>query len=198
MTEAHIERICVYCGSSPGTQASYCEQASVLGRLLAQKNIALIYGGASIGVMGALADATLAAGGSVTGIMPRFLARKEIAHAGLTRLIVVDSMHQRKLQMTEHADAFIALPGGMGTLEELFEILTWAQLGLHHKPCGLLNVAGYFDHLMQFLNHARKERFIKRAHRELILVDDNSERLVHRLARYHAPPTEKWLDLEQT
>ena len=149
-----IKSICVYCGSSSGADPDFAKHAGVLGRLLADKDLCLIYGGARVGLMGAVANAALNAGGKVTGVMPDFLVRKEVAHQALTELKIVKSMHERKTIMAELADAFIALPGGLGTLEELFEVLTWAQLRLHSKPCGLLNTNSYFDHLITFLDHS--------------------------------------------
>lgn len=193
-----LNKICVYCGSSPGRRPVYIEQAQNLGRLFAQRKIELIYGGASVGVMGKLADAVLKNGGNVTGIIPENLVSKEVAHNGLTDLQVVESMHERKSLMAELSDGFIALPGGMGTVEELFEILTWGQLGLHRKPVGLLNENNYFDHLSAFLDHAVSEHFIKPDHREMLLIEKDPEALLTRFKGYESPVVEKWIDREDT
>ena len=165
-----MKRVCVFCGSSAGGRPSYREAAAQLGRSLAERRIGLVYGGASVGLMGILADAVLHAGGSVVGVIPQALAKQEVVHDGLTALRIVGSMHERKAVMADLSDGFIALPGGMGTLDELFEMVTWAQLGLHRKPCGLLDVEGYFAPLLAFLDHAVKERFVKETHRALLLV----------------------------
>jgi uncharacterized protein (TIGR00730 family) len=194
MTSVRISSICVYCGSSSGRQPAYVAAARDLARTLAARQIRLIYGGARVGLMGALADEVLAAGGSVTGVIPRALAGKEIAHDGLSELIVTESMHARKTIMAERADACIALPGGIGTLEELFEAWTWTQLGFHRKPCGLLNVARYFDALIQFADHAVAEGYMTLAHRHILLVDEDSNRLIDRLASCELPVVPKWLD----
>ena len=191
-----MKRLCVFCGSSPGANGAYREAAEGLGRLLAREGIGLIYGGASVGLMGAVADAALAAGGEVTGVIPRALEEKEIAHPGLTALHVVGSMHERKALMTELVDGFIALPGGMGTFDEFFEVVTWAQLGMHHKPCGLLNAAGYYDRLAAFLDHAVAERFVKGEHREMIIIETEPARLLERFRTYRPPAAKKWLDRE--
>jgi uncharacterized protein (TIGR00730 family) len=158
----------------------------------------LVYGGAKVGVMGAVADAALEAGGRVTGVIPRALSGKEIAHGGLSQLIVTESMHERKMIMAERSDACIALPGGIGTLEELFEAWSWTQLGFHKKPCGLLNTAGYFDALVQFLDHGVEERFMNQTHRDILLVDTDVERLLDRLEDYQAPSLPKWIPPEGT
>nr|MDQ3828277.1 TIGR00730 family Rossman fold protein [Candidatus Tectomicrobia bacterium] len=159
-----MKRLCVYCGSNPGSQPDYTEAARNLARVLVKRNIEVVYGGASVGIMGVLADAILAEGGHVIGIIPQALVDKEVAHRGLSDLRVVKSMHERKTLMAELSDGFIALPGGLGTLEELFEVLTWALLGLHQKPCGLLNIRDYYRSLIDFLDHAVAERFIKDVH----------------------------------
>lgn len=176
----NIQCICVYCGSSAGRQEAYGQQARHLGQLLAERSITLVYGGANVGLMRILADASLASGGSVIGVMPRHLVDKEKAHHGLTRLHVVDSMHERKALMAELADGFIALPGGAGTMDELFEVWTWGQLGLHGKPCGLLNVASYYDPLVAFLDHAVAEGFIRTCHRDMLVVAPTAEELLSR------------------
>jgi uncharacterized protein (TIGR00730 family) len=182
-----IFRLCVFCGTTPGTRPGFEAAAHQLGTLLAAEGVALVYGGGRIGLMGVLADAALAAGGAVIGVIPRALNTDERAHRGLTEMHVADSMHERKALMADLADGFVALPGGLGTFEEFLEIVTWAQLGFHHKPCGLLNVAGYFDKLIAFLDHAVTERFIEPAHRDLILVDADHRRLLERL-RLYVPP----------
>jgi uncharacterized protein (TIGR00730 family) len=189
-----ISSVCVYCGSSPGRQPAYLNAARALATALVGRGIRLVYGGARVGVMGALADAALAAGGNVTGVIPRALAGKEIAHDGLSELIVTESMHERKLLMAERSDACIALPGGIGTLEELFEAWTWTQLGFHRKPCGLLNVAAYYDALIQFVEHSVAEGYMKPVHRDILLVDVNPETLLDRLAAYEPPAIPKWLE----
>jgi hypothetical protein len=179
-----FKRICVFCGTNPGERPEYGAAARELGKLLADEGIELVYGGASVGIMGELADAAHEAGGHVTGIIPQQLMKKEAAHTGIPDLIVVASMHQRKSQMADLSDGFIALPGGIGTLEGYFEILTWGQLGIHRKPSGILNVAGYFDHLIEFLDHAVKEGFLAREHREMIVVESDARKLLQRLKRY--------------
>ena len=189
-----MRRICVYCGSSMGENPIYRESAQAVGTLLANRGLGLVYGGGNVGLMGVLADAALAAGGEVIGIIPGGLFSREVGHPGLTEMRVVGTMHERKALMADLADGFIALPGGMGTLDELFEILTWAQLGIHAKPCGLLNVAGYFDPLIALLDHMVAEKFLRPEHRALALVDDDAGRLLARFAEYEAPKVEKWLD----
>lgn len=189
-----MERICVFCGSNPGAEPAYAEAAVDLGRLLAGRGLTLIYGGGHVGLMGVLADAALAAGGRVTGVIPEALAAKELAHGGLTDLVVVSSMHERKALMSELSDAFIALPGGIGTLEEWFEVWTWSQLGFQPKPCGMLNVAGYYDHLLAFLDHMTAERFLSPPHRLMAIVENRADRLLDRLASYQPPRAEKWID----
>src|ERR1041384_3548938 len=166
-----LKRVCVFCGSNTGSGPAYVEAAESLGKLLAERKMGLVYGGGKVGLMGKIADAVLGAGGEVIGVIPQSLMRKEIAHAGLTELRVVDSMHQRKALMAELSDAFIALPGGFGTFEEFCEILTWTQLGLQRKPCGILNVAGYYDHLLKLFDHAVAERFLKPEHRGIVISD---------------------------
>jgi uncharacterized protein (TIGR00730 family) len=189
-----MERVCVFCGSSPGADPTYAEAAAELGRLLAGRGLTLVYGGGHVGLMGVLADAALAVGGRVTGVIPEALAAKELAHGGLTELLVVGSMHERKALMSELSDAFIALPGGIGTLEEWFEVWTWSQLGFQPKPCGMLNVAGYYDHLLAFLDHMTVERFLSPPHRSMAIVEDRADRLLDRLATYQPPRAEKWID----
>ena len=193
-----MQRICVYCGSSPGRSPRYREVARALGHELAGRGLGLVYGGASIGVMGAVADAVLERGGEVIGVIPRSMAVKEVAHDGLAELIVVGSMHERKAQMANLSDGFVALPGGWGTLEEIFEMLTWAQLGIHQKPCGLLNVSGYYDHLFAFLETAFSERFVRGPFRPMLNMEEDPVRLLDRLRDYRAPQVRKWLDAEET
>ncbi len=178
-----MRSVCVYCGSSSGRREVYRDAARDLGRALAARGWRLVYGGASIGLMGAIADSVLEAGGEAIGVIPESLMTDEVAHRGLTELCVTESMHERKTLMAELADAFLALPGGLGTLEELFEILTWAQLGFHDKPCGLLDVAGYFTELRGFLHHARSEQFLRREHADLLIVESDSDALLDRLAK---------------
>ena len=197
-TPRAMQRVCVFTGSSAGVRGEYRDAAHDLGRLLAQRGIGLVYGGARVGLMGAVADAALEAGGSVIGVIPEALVAKEIAHTGLTELRVVGSMHERKALMADLSDAFVALPGGWGTLEEFFEVLTWAQLGLHRKPCGLLNVAGYFDGLLTFADHAAGEGFVRREHREMMFVADTPDVLLDRMARHQPPAVEKWIDRVET
>ena len=191
-----MRRICVFCGSSPGARSEYLAAARALGTLLARRGIGLVYGGSSIGLMGAIADAALGAGGEVVGVIPRSLEARELEHRGLTQLHVVASMHERKKMMSDLADAFIAMPGGMGTLEELAETLTWSQLGLHPrpKPLGLLDVESFWAPLVAFFDHAVAERFIRAEHRQMVLVESSPERMVAALEAYHPPVVEKWID----
>jgi uncharacterized protein (TIGR00730 family) len=191
MADRQINRICVFCGTNPGSRLEYGAAARELGRLLAQERIELVYGGASVGIMGELADSVQEHGGHVTGIIPQQLMEKEAAHTGIPNLIVVASMHQRKSQMADMSDGFIALPGGIGTLEGFFEILTWGQLGIHAKPSGILNVAGYFDELSRFLDHAVQEGFLTEMHREAIMLESEPVRLLDRLRAYSPPEGEK-------
>jgi hypothetical protein len=194
-----MERICVFAGSGVGNRPAYREAATALGRLLGQRGVEIIYGGGNTGLMGELANAALATGGTVTGIIPAALRDRELAHTGLTRLEVVESMHARKARMAELADAFIALPGGVGTLEELFEVFTWAQLGIHHKPCGLLNTDGYYDALIRFLEEMVAEGFLRPDQRALLEMDPDPEGLLMALAACHpAPAGGTWLTPEQT
>lgn len=194
MTDSNsIQSICVYCGSSHGRQAIYTETAQALGELLAERGLRLIYGGAKVGLMGVVADAALSKGGEVIGVIPHSLVSHEVAHEGLSDLIITDSMHTRKMQMAELADAFIALPGGWGTLDELFEVLTWAQLGFHHKPCGLLNVAGYYEGLKQFFTHTVEEAFVRNSNYELLLIESEPSILLARLLEHTSSHTPKWI-----
>jgi hypothetical protein len=183
-----MRRVCVFAGSSAGAHSEYREAAHVLGHALAERGIGVVYGGACVGLMGAMADAALAANGEVIGVIPSALVAKEIAHDGLTDLRIVASMHERKALMADLSDAFVALPGGWGTLEEFFEVLTWGQLGLHHKPCGLLNARGYFDGLLSFLDLTVEHGFVRREYRSMIAVSDSPGALLDMLASYRPPP----------
>lgn len=189
-----LKRICVFAGSSSGLKPGYRTAADVLGRAIATRRIDVVYGGGRVGLMGILADAVLASGGHVTGVIPHALAAREVAHLGLSDLRVVGSMHERKALMADLADGFIALPGGWGTLDELFEILTWGQLGLHQKPCGLLNADGYFDRLLSFVDHSIDEGFVKREYRRMIAISESPDELIDALASYEPPLVEKWMD----
>jgi uncharacterized protein (TIGR00730 family) len=193
-----MKTICVYCGSSPGLLPDYRESARQLGFELAARGLGLVYGGASVGVMGAVADAVLERGGKVTGVIPHSLATREVSHAGLDELFVVASMHERKAKMAELSDGFIALPGGWGTIEEIFEMLTWAQLGFHEKPCGLLNVAAYYDSLFAFLESAIEQRFVKEEYRPMMMMDDSPGALLDRFSQYRAPKVKKWIGASET
>lgn len=189
-----LRSICVYCGSSEGRDPAYRLAAEALAAALLKRDIGLVYGGASLGLMGHLADAMLAHGGEVTGVIPERLIGAELAHGGLNRLEVTGSMHERKARMADLSDGFIALPGGLGTLEELIEIWTWGQLSFHRKPCGLLNIAGYYDDLLRFLDHATAEGFVRAVHRDMLIVENDPERLLERFTRYQAPAATRWVD----
>lgn len=191
-----MKRLAVFCGSSNGASAIYIEEAKALGKELAKRQIGLVYGGASVGVMGAVADAVLEAGGHVTGVMPSFLDEREITHRNLSELTIVESMHERKAKMAELADGFIALPGGPGTLEEFFEIFTWAQLGLHKKPCGLLNVNHYYNPLIALFNHMTDEKFLQKKYRSMALVDTKPEGLLDQFAAYQPPAVKTYIKNE--
>jgi uncharacterized protein (TIGR00730 family) len=194
-----VRRVCVFCGSSPGARPAYAETTAELARVLAAEGLGLVYGGARVGLMATLADATLAEGGEVTGVIPRALVDKEIAHTGLSDLRVVSSMHERKALMADLSDAFVALPGGLGTLEEMLEIYTWAQLGLHRKPCALLNVDGYYAGVAEFLSHAVEERFLREEHRAMLIVEREPRVLIDRLKRFEPGAVRpKWIDREGT
>jgi uncharacterized protein (TIGR00730 family) len=194
-----MRRVCVFCGSSPGARAAYAEAAAELGGLLAAERIGLVYGGASVGLMGVLADAALAGGGEVIGVIPQALVDREIGHPGVDDLRVVGSMHERKALMAELADGFVALPGGLGTLEELFEIYTWAQLGMHSNPCGLLDIEDYYAGISQFLAHAVEERFLPERHRAMLMVEQEPSELLRRMRDWQPSSVEpKWLDREET
>lgn len=193
-----LKRICVYCGSSEGRNAAYAVAAERLGRLLARQDIGLVYGGANVGLMRILADGAMDAGGEAIGVMPKALVEKEKAHKGLSKLHVVASMHERKALMAELSDGFIALPGGAGTMDELFEVWTWGQLGFHRKPCGLLNVATYYDPLAVFLDHAVTEGFVKDLHRDMLVIAKTPEEMLDRFRAYAPPVVEKWIQRNET
>ncbi len=193
-----MKRLCVFCGSSVGNNPAYAEVATTLGTLLANRGIGLVYGGGNVGLMGVIADAALAAGGEVIGVIPRALADREVAHHGVTDLRVVDSMHTRKAMMADLSDAFLAMPGGVGTFEEFFEAITWTQLGLHRKACGLLNVAGFYTPLAVFIDQAVTDGFIKPVHRAAIVVDDDPARLLDTLTTIEIPDVPKWIRRDET
>jgi hypothetical protein len=193
-----LSSICVFCGSNAGAQAAYLEAAEAVGRGLAQRGVRVVYGGGKVGMMGAVADAARAAGGEVVGVIPQAIFDLEIGHTGLDDLRVVGSMHERKALMAELSDAFIALPGGVGTLEELFEVYTWAQLGIHAKPLGLIDVAGYYEPLVAFLDHAVQERFVRPQTRTLLAVSESLDDLLAQLRASEPVSVHKWIDLDQT
>jgi uncharacterized protein (TIGR00730 family) len=193
-----MRRLCVFCGSSAGREAGYKALAVQLAQDLAQRGIGIVYGGGRVGLMGALADAALAAGGEVIGVIPQALLDREIGHPGLTELRVVGSMHERKALMAELVDGFIALPGGIGTLEELFEVWSWAQLGFHRKPCGLLEVDGFFESLVQFLDHLVTAGFVRPPHRAMLLLATSPADLLSQFAQYEAPKVGKWVTRAET
>ena len=193
-----MKRICVFAGSSPGAREEYAAAARSLGRSLVFRHLGLVYGGGDIGLMGILADTVLEEGGEVIGVIPRALVNREIAHRAVTELRVVRSMHDRKAQMAELADGFVVLPGGLGTLEEFLEILTWAQLGIHHKPVGVLNVSGYYDTLLEFLDQTVVEQFVQDKNRKMVLVEERPEALLDRFERYAPPEVRQWADSSET
>ena len=193
-----MKRVCVFCGSSPGSRPEYTAAARSCGALLAERGVGLVYGGGNVGLMGSLADAALAGGGEVIGVIPRFFIARDLGHQRVTSLIAVDTMHERKRQMADLADAFIALPGGIGTLEEFFEVFTWLQIGFHHKPVGLLNISGFYDPLLRFLDHTCSERFLKPEHLQSLMVEENPGPLLDRLAGFVPVSVEKWIDRQQT
>ena len=195
---ATLRRVCVYCASNDGVRSEYLAAARQMGTVIAQRGYALVYGGGGTGLMGALANATLAAGGEVIGVMPHALVQREAAHQGLTALHVVDSMHERKAMLAEMADAFIALPGGLGTLEEFFETWTWAQLGVHHKPVGLLDVAQYWQSLVTMLTHMEAEGFMRGTPQEWLVMETDPARLLDRLVTFEPPQARRWLRLGDT
>jgi uncharacterized protein (TIGR00730 family) len=186
-------RLCVFCGSNEGFRPEYRAAAVALGEAIAAHDAALVYGGSKVGLMGAVADAVLGAGGTAIGIIPQALVDKEVAHHGLTELHIVGSMHERKAKMADMAEGFVALPGGLGTLEELFEIWTWAQLGYHGKPVGVLDIAGFYGKLLTFLDHQAEEGFMRKEHREMLIVEEDPERLIARYRSYEPPVITKWI-----
>jgi len=198
VSPSRIQRICVFCGSRPGHQAIYRQAADELGRMLAQRGYGLVYGGGQVGLMGVIADAVMRYGGEVDGVIPRPMVSRELAHLQITRLHEVGSMHERKARMAELADAFIAMPGGFGTFEELFEIITWAQLGIHRKPIGLLNAAGYFNPLQHLMEQAISEGFVKPEHRQLTVIEAQPTPLLDALEGHAMPATRPWLSPKQT
>ncbi|MEA2762112.1 MAG: hypothetical protein QOD47_1396 [Gemmatimonadaceae bacterium] len=189
-----IRRVAIFCGSNPGVRPDYVQAARSLGKLLAQRGIGVVYGGSNVGLMAALADEMQDELGDIIGVIPRMLVEREVANTALSDLRIVDSMHERKAMMAELADGFIALPGGIGTLEEFFEIWTWGQLGMHSKPCGLLNVAGYFDPLLEFLDHAVAEKFVRDVHRRMVAVESDPATLLARFESYEPPRVVKWIN----
>jgi uncharacterized protein (TIGR00730 family) len=193
-----MKRICVYCGSNPGRNPDFLRAAEALGQALVGRGLGLVYGGASIGVMGAVANAVLAHGGEAIGVIPEALHEKEITHTGLSEQYIVATMHERKALMAELSDGFIALPGGWGTFEEIFEALTWAQLGIHRKPCGLLNVSGYYDHLGAFLEHAIEQQFVKPECRAMLMISQDPQGLLEQFAAYDPPVVKKWITVSET
>lgn len=189
-----LRSVCVFCGSNTGAGDAYADATRALARTIVERGLKLVYGGGSIGLMGVLGEAALVAGGHVIGVTPRRLLEREVVHKGLTELRVVETMHERKALMAELSDGFIALPGGLGTLDEMFEMLTWAQLGIHRKPCGLLDVDGYFARLAAFLDHAVEQRFVKAEHRAMLIADPDPRALLARLAAARLPDVSKWMD----
>ncbi|QGZ54230.1 LOG family protein [Paraburkholderia acidiphila] len=192
-----MKAVCVYCGSSPGANPIYTEAAQAFGRALVDSNLALVYGGGKVGLMGVIADTVMAGGGRAIGVIPELLVDKEVGHAGLTELHVVPDMHHRKKMMADLSDAFVAMPGGAGTLEELFEVYTWAQLGYHRKPVGVLNIGGFYDPLMSLLDHTVREGFMRQTYRDMLQTDSDPVALIAKLKRYHAPEKDKWADLRE-
>ncbi|WP_082577808.1 TIGR00730 family Rossman fold protein [Flavobacterium sp. Root186] len=192
-----MKKITVFCGSSFGTEEIYKEQAELLGKTLAKQNIGLVYGGANVGLMGAVADGALSENGTVIGVLPDFLRSKEIAHKGLTELILVESMHERKTKMNDLCDGVIALPGGFGTLEELFEMLTWAQLGLHKKPIAILNINGFYNSLLELLQTMSEKGLLKEANQKMLLVSDDIEDLLSQMKNYIPPTVGKWINKDK-
>jgi len=193
-----MKHICVFCGSNPGTRSAYKAAAQALGQALVGRGLGLVYGGGNVGLMGTIADTVVAAGGKAIGVIPQTLVEKELAHKGLSQLHIVSSMHERKAMMADLSDGFIALPGGFGTFEEFCEVLTWAQLGFHQKPCGLLNVEGYYDPLLAMFDRATEEQFVRPPHRLLVLEAQDPDRLLDKLATYEPITVQKWIDREET
>jgi len=193
-----MNRICVFCGSSSGTDPRYADAARVLGNALVRRGLGLVYGGGNVGLMGIIADAVMQAGGEVIGVIPDALVERELAHGDVTQMIVVRSMHERKAKMAELSNGFVAMPGGYGTFEEFCEIITWAQLGMHRMPCGILNVNGYYDPLMKLFDHAVAEGFLRPGNRRLVLEETDPERLLTALATYTPQHTEKWISRDES
>jgi uncharacterized protein (TIGR00730 family) len=193
-----IRRLAVFCGSNTGARSDYVDAARAFGKLVSDRGIGVVYGGSNVGLMAALANEILDNQGEIIGVIPRMLVQREVAHRELGDLRIVESMHERKATMAALADGFVALPGGIGTLEEFFEVWTWAQLGVHEKPCGLLNVAGYFDGLLSFLDGAVEEKFVRDVHRQMLIVDDNAARLLDRFESYEPPRVVKWISAAAT
>ena len=189
-----MKRICVNCGSNSGNNPAYLEMAELLGKILAKRNLELVFGGTSVGLMGKVADAVIKSGGSAIGVIPKMFADK-VSHQELTELYIVDSMHERKTKMFERSDGFIALPGGFGTIEEITELLTWAQLGINKKPCGVINVNGFFDKLLTFFDRGVTDGFIKQEHRDMLIVEDSPGTLLDKFESYNAPRVGKWIDI---
>ena len=194
---AELASVCVFCGANFGAREAYSEVAAGFGRLIAQRGLRLVYGGANVGLMGVIADAALAAGGEVVGVIPEALMAREIGHPGITRLEVVPDMHTRKARLAELSDAFVALPGGIGTMEEIFEVWTWGQLGFHKKPVGFLNVGGYYDALVAFFAHAVGEAFLQQPHRDMLVVRSDGHHMLDAFAAYEPPTVEKWIGRAQ-
>ncbi|PGT82616.1 TIGR00730 family Rossman fold protein [Bacillus sp. AFS040349] len=193
-----MKRICVFCGSSPGASDLYSEDAAKLGAQLAKEGITLVYGGSKVGIMGVVANAALQAGGEVIGVIPKMLMERELAHPGLTELIIVHSMHERKAKMEELSDGFVVLPGGPGTMEEFFEVYTWAQLGEHRKPIGMMNSNHYYDKLLAFFDHMIQEQFLKPEYQSMVIVDSDPEQLIQKFRSYEPPLLTKWITPQQT
>ncbi|PLS16472.1 TIGR00730 family Rossman fold protein [Bacillus sp. M6-12] len=193
-----MQRLAVFCGSRSGASDKYRDGAIALGKEMAKRDITLVYGGSSVGLMGQIADTVLEEGGQVIGVIPQMLEDREISHPNLTELIIVGSMHERKAKMSDLADGFIALPGGPGTMEEFFEIFTWAQLGLHQKPFGLLNVNNYYDRLVSFFDHMTEQQFMDEKYRSMVFVDSNPETLIEKFSSYHPPAVKTWINEAQT
>ncbi len=191
---SEIRRLAIFCGSNPGARPDYIEAARSFGKLLAERGIGIVYGGSNVGLMAALADAMADELGDIIGVIPRMLVEREVANTTLSDLRIVSSMHERKAMMAELADGFVALPGGIGTLEEFFETWTWGQLGMHTKPCGLLNVAGYFDPLLEFLDRAVDEKFVRDVHRAMVVVESDPSELLARFESYEPPRVVKWIN----
>lgn len=198
MTTDTLKRICVFCGSNPGNDPAYLEAAQTLGAAIVTRGYELVYGGAEVGLMGAVADAALEAGGRVVGVMPKALIDKEIGHKNLSEQHIVSSMHERKALMADLSDGFIALPGGVGTLEEIFEIWTWAQLGHHDKPLAFMNVLGFYDPLCAFLDHQSSEGFVRKGHRDMAIFSKDAEEILQAFETYDAPELQKWVERAET